>query len=420
MNKLILIIISVACFLFVKEEEKYELYNPSKEIIQQSKFKQVEFGFNLGYLARIKSSEVALNKISSSGQFKYIRIYEPFGRTLYNNFDDIYSKINQITSKGFTLLISLSDYPYESEVKSDINEKYEYEGLNDEAIEKIYRYSNRYPPADLNKYKVYLNKFLSGLQNKNLLDKVYFEIGNEPDSKKYFWGTPEQFEEIRNETVKILNQYNTKIICCGYTASLLTSTPDDRRKKYIESIKRKNSINHPPLSFHIYFNSNNQNRDFDTITSTYIKNGTITEYGIFSKITDQTVNKNKIYNSSEYMYWFGKLLNFTYKNDILRVFLWKLADDPSQKGMPGYFDGKGYEKENYRYLNIALDVIKDGYYVETDDSKLKITGKNKTILIALKPIELDNIQSSTYSEVAKIQNKSIRLTEKNWIIYNNK
>ena len=206
---------------------------------------KLAIGFNLGYLSDVhKFSDSVFLKIIEDG-YTVLRVYEPF----FKNDKDLSllkSRLSFLLEKKFKVLLSLSNFPYDSNF-SDIN-KTDYV-----SAKKIYSYSNRFPPNDSLETKLYFDKLKHILEYfKYYISSghLYFEIGNEPEAPRFYWGSYNEFISLHRLTIDLLSKYtNRKPLCCGFTTKFIFQNKNsDFSKFFLDST----IINKIQISYHIY------------------------------------------------------------------------------------------------------------------------------------------------------------------------
>ncbi|MFT4524994.1 MAG: hypothetical protein ACI85F_001146 [Bacteroidia bacterium] len=366
--------------------------------------KNIEFGFNTTYLASSPKFEVALEKIANDG-FKNVRIYEPFTKQIKKKPELGWNHLNWLKDRGFSVLLSLSNFPYKNE--QDAAQLLKIPSKQRTFPQKAIRYSNRFPPADVSGYKTHLNQFMEELKTREMLSMIDFEIGNEPNAPRYFWGDAEDWKRVRNATSEVLSEFGEKGLCCGYTSSMFLQETKERHEQFIadwsEEVKESYQT-----SFHVYLKTGSgrailQNPKLD------VSGGVITEYGMYSHYTEE---KAILKTSAEYVVGLVKLLEFTYTNDIEQVYLFPLMDDGAKKARMGYFDVDGNPKASYDYFKVVWDVLKDGYNVETTESAINVIGEQSILMLAKQSIQMD----SNWNISDASNPGSDQLNEDDWII----
>ncbi len=387
-----------------------------KENQQNSKFKKLIFGFNLGYLGDLKNGEninTALSTIKNDG-FTNVRVYEPFTRNLMNNQpQQQVTYLKSLTNNGFNVLLSLSNYPFTS--NGTENQK----GKNaDKDKQRMLQYTNRYTPDDLSEYGVFLNGFIDQLNQDNTINNLSFEIGNEPDAKQYFWGTPTEFISIARKTKSILLKYKRPIYCCGFTSEF-ANEGDKMNRNYSSFLYDNDFFRNVNASFHFYQNDKD---GFSNVNIPNAKNGAITELNMFSHQNKGTFQKNLRANSPQLGALMIQLLDYAYTNDLKIVYLFKLTDNADKEGTLGFFDSNGLPKASYNYFKKMYSIIKDGYFIEKTNNYIKIIGQTKSVVLSL----TDNMSPNGVVFANKVVDKSSnfldatrKLSKGDWLISNN-
>ena len=251
-----------------------------------------------------------------------------------------------------------------------------------EHVEEL-KYTNRYAPSDLNKYGVVLTRILNSLRDQNIIQNFSFEIGNEPDAKKYFWSDPASFNRIARAAKNIIVKYNQPVYCCAFTTEFAVNS-----KAYDNNflnLMDNSFLDNVNLSFHFY---PNQKYQFSDISIPHSNNAIISEFNIYSFQKQNNQNRIQYTNSGAIGKWISELLDYTYTNNIQTVYLFNLIDDPKKNGALGFFDASGNPKPSYNYFIKFYNVIKEGYKVERNNNTVKIIGKNQTIVYSGKSANL--------------------------------
>jgi hypothetical protein len=107
---------------------------------QDTIFKKVKFGFNIGYLGDLNNNKVfekPLLTIKQDG-ISDIRVYEPFTKNLVKQPSLQYEILNHLVDLGFEVLLSLSNYPMLNK-KDSLNAA----NITDEKVKKMSAYTFR-------------------------------------------------------------------------------------------------------------------------------------------------------------------------------------------------------------------------------------------------------------------------------------
>src|SRR3990172_4226955 len=84
----------------------YTFFCQISEPASTNLFKNVEFGFNIGYLNEITQIEPLLDRLKKQN-INSLRVFEPFTKGLYNDSAKLYGYIEKIIKHDFKLLISI-------------------------------------------------------------------------------------------------------------------------------------------------------------------------------------------------------------------------------------------------------------------------------------------------------------------------
>jgi len=381
---------------------------------QDTIFKKVKFGFNIGYLGDLNNNKVfekPLLTIKQDG-ISDIRVYEPFTKNLVKQPSLQYEILNHLVDLGFEVLLSLSNYPMLNK-KDSLNAA----NITDEKVKKMSAYTFRNPPSDFSSYLNYLENFVNKLKLKNSLSQIEFEIGNEPDAKIYFWGGSSDFIQIARGTKKILEKYHRPIYCCGFTSEF-ANNDQQGSKNYLDFVDDSGFFSdNVNLSFHFYPNNKYTT---NSIRLPELNNSIISEFNLFSYQTKSSKDKINYTNSSEFASSLIELLQFAYENDVTSIYLFKLVDNPGKEGALGFFDSNGNAKPSYEYFLKIYSVVKDGYKIERANNYIRLIGKEKAIVYALNnnvsfPLIGDQKIIDAYSKDIQQHFKPL-LQKRQWVI----
>lgn len=403
----IIFCLNICSFVYAEERTK-------------GQFKKTDFGFHLSYLGRSLNYQKALNYIAQDG-ITCVAAYEPFVKNLYKDRKKTIEIIKGILGNSFKLLLILSNYPYEenSSVEKEL-EKSESKvvRITKDRIKQMYAHSNRFPPSDVNRYGNYLEEFLNDLEDAKLLDRISFQIANEPDAEYYFWGDATDFDKIYSASYKILSQFNVPVQCCGLTTHFFTYLKNDPRKKgFAQFMRTHGGIGTKiPFSFNFYYYTEYGYNDFDKVSYSPFKGAIITEFNIYDNVTEGSREKIDVLNSEKALYYYAKLLSFAYKNDIKRIYFWRLMDHPDEPGRIGYFDINGNPKPSYAYFRKIYDLVKNGYTVKRTDQYIEIIGTNNILHVAFESHKV-SVPKNKIVETSSRRDFSDGLKDKEWIIY---
>ena len=379
---------------------------------QAGNFK-IEFGFNIGFLMDYQNNNQIFSKplqqIKKDG-ITDLRIYEPFTTNIVKHPGTATNLLDNLTKSGFNVLLTFSNYPTIPSIQ------YKKDAADVKDLDTKEDFTNRYPPVNLNAYDSYLSDFLNSLKQKNDLQNMSFEIGNEPDSKKFFWGQSQDFVDIAKSTYSVLQNYGRPVYCCGFTSEFANNAKTNPDLTKLISSNFMDKVN---LSFHFY-----QNKKFDinSLRLPHLNNSIITEFNFYAYQKESSTTRIAFSNSPAFGSLLIQTLIFAYKNDIKKIYFFKLVDLPSKEGTLGFFDQNGSPKPPYTYLVKIYDVIKDGYTIKENSQEVRLIGAQKTILYS----KVDNNAGPTNVQhnngrngLKKMNNNNGNFQAGTWSIVNN-
>ncbi|TXI25867.1 MAG: hypothetical protein E6Q61_01705, partial [Nitrosomonas sp.] len=172
------------------------IINPMISLAENDNWHQLEIGFNLDYPDRVPLFESALSKISELG-IRHVYIYEIFDGKQGNEYQARLKKaLDSVLKHGMIPMICISNIHARLQLTSKEIKKQLNAALPlsiEKQIDGILTYSNRYPPNDWQSYTASIQElidFLFSTYGSEIVQTWPFEIGNEPDAPRYFWGKP--------------------------------------------------------------------------------------------------------------------------------------------------------------------------------------------------------------------------------------
>jgi hypothetical protein len=336
----------------------------------------LEIGFNLGYPGRVPQQQNALDKISALG-IRHIRIYEIFSCNSLLSYQNILKQALDITLKNNMIpMLSISNIPKDLQPDQKTIKKLEtlLPVRVKNQVTEIMRYSNRFPPGDMQQYTMEIQKlilFLFETYGQDQVQTWWFEIGNEPDAPLYYWGTSKQFQKTADSIVKILKKNGIKNIG-GFGATQHSIFPNEslsNRSHEYNRLMEKNIISadsYSFISFHMYArnNKNTQSKPLKELSDwIYLgqKKIFITEWNVSSEgaIASKTFNKK-----GEWGLKFIQLLVSCHQKRIDRLYLFKLMDSLLfTTNQLGAFYSNNKPKKWYNDFVSIWEVIKKGYLI---------------------------------------------------------
>jgi hypothetical protein len=314
-------------------------------------------------------AEKVLTQVKKDG-FIYLRMMEPFARGYMKHFPDMsVQAIKLLTDRGFEVLLCINGSPF-------IN------GSSDPAEKWVYRI---FPGNDkegtdddggLAEHKRRLTKFMDAVKDAGLIPHMQFQLFDEPNSKRYFHGTYEEWEQLLAANAEIIGSpkygiAKKDILCCAFTSKLALAKFDDEEKKdqnqpflnFIKNYKNNPLVNQFTFSFHWYpsegispKSSNSKARD---IKIPVYPGAYITEMNVTAYMTkDQLMGKGNMpgYRArNEFKEKVTDVIAYAKANQISRIYFFNLktkTDVPDQKGRisTGLFNAAGCPRKEYKDL----------------------------------------------------------------------
>lgn len=370
------------------------IINPIISLAENSNnWHQLEIGFNLDYPDRVPLFESALFKIAELG-IRHVYIYEIFDGKQGSQYQTRLKKaLDSVLKHGMIPMICISNIhgrlQPEYEIKNLLNENLPF--TVKKQINGILTYSNRYPPNNWQDYTASIQElvdFLFSTYGNETVQNWPFEIGNEPDASRFFWGNSSQFLKMYKLAEEVLSRNGIKIIGgFGLTHhSILINNKSELKNlhyhKLIEDIQCK-SLSNKFISFHLF------NRNVNSPLENYpewLSNShcpvMITGWNISSRSgkAAKTFNQPGAWGEA-----FIYLLADSAQFGITRLYIFNLMDYPALKDPQlGAFDRNSKSKSWYQDFIAIWKVIREGYSVIRNETSLIIIGKsNQSIVLSL-------------------------------------
>lgn len=373
-----------------------------------------ELGFHLVYIAEFDPANKAFARIARDG-VKKVMFYEPWYRGWDNEM--ILKRIKDLTDYGLDVEVSLSNFPYE-EGKS-FEDKYQRledkGGIREKKYRKMYSYTNRFPPEDFRAYKDTLIHLLEGLKSMGINDKVSFEIGSEPNSYRYYWGSAESFLEFGKHAFSVLQNYGYKPVCCGFSTGVFMH-PNPKAKDmrrilfpWIDNMGMKHSN-----SLYMWTRKSGKT-DLNEFPHKRMKGGQFSAFGHFSSYKG-TDYKDEIKDTGASMKNLVSLMKKMYEHKMPVAYFWHMQTWRKKPEVDGYFDKKGNPKPRYQFFTYANQLIKDGYHILENSEKVKVVGKNQILIFAKKPTQVSAEKIKTAIAQYKVKDNQQGLKKNGWIL----
>ncbi len=370
------------------------IINPMISLAENDNWHQLEIGFNLDYPDRVPLFEPALLKISELG-IRHVYIYEIFDGKQGNEYQTRLKKaLDSVLKHGMIPTICISNIharlqPTNKEIKKQLNAALPLS--IEKQIDGILTYSNRYPPNDWQNYTASIQElvnFLFSTYGSEIVQTWPFEIGNEPDASRFFWGNPSQFLEMYTRAEKVLSRNGIKVIGgFGLThhSILINNKSELKNLHYYQLIKDIQCESLPKrfISFHLFnMDTNNPLENYPKWLSDSHCPVMITGWNVSSR----SGKAAKIFNKpGAWGEAFLHLLADSARFRINRLYIFNLMDYPAlESPQLGAFDRNGESKSWYQDFIAIWKVIREGYSVIRNETSLIIIGKrNQRIVLSL-------------------------------------
>lgn len=348
------------------------------EVVAQAsgtKMHHVDFGFNITYLSRTAKYQSALDTLKKDG-FKHVRAYEPFSPKLAPGNAKQLEMIKLITDRDLDLLLSLSNFPFE--MLEESKRPNEIKDLKPELFKRMKKYTNRHAPADMASYGRSMRHMVSAIRDVGALNKIEFELGNEPEAPRYFWGDRKLWNEVTDTLMQILPPTGRPVYCCGFTSGFAHGLKE--KAEFSDYLENDPSTKDLGLSYHVYLRSGKGELNLqEGPTIPMREENIITEFGIYTSFKEERISK---VHSDKYLLHLMRLLDMCAKKNVTRVYLFPLMDNHKVKARFGLFDIDAKPKRSYEMAKMLNGVIQDGYTVIDSNRSIIIVGAKKSIIWA--------------------------------------
>lgn len=393
-----------------------------------TKWHQLEIGFNLDYPDRVHYFEPAIAEISRLG-IRNVYIYEIFDGNEGNEYQlRLKHALDHVLKYGMRPIICISNTHARLQpggnVKQHITKALPLSVT--QKIEHHLTYTNRYPPNDWDAYRTSIEElveFLFSNYGRKQVRSWLFEIGNEPDAPRYYWGSQEQFAKMFSIAVNVLHQNGIRNVGgpgVTYHSVLLSKEAQHHHDLYHNFMKNTvcDALSDGFISFHLFYNGRERPlKGFpDWLTNTDCQ-VMITGWNVSSrsKIATKTFNQPGAWGAA-----FIQLLADCARYGIDQLYIFNLMDYPRYRTPQlGAFDRTGKAKSWHSDFAALWEVIRDGYRVIENEKTLIIEGVsgNRIILSLTHTSKVD-------SPIIYTPNKKSNIAKMNqpdeWVIVSGK
>ena len=334
-------------------------------------------GFSLGYLSGLKNARGVLDYVVNKG-ITNCRVYQPFVKGFDDDTDKIADRIEWLIKQvGFTeVLVSLSGCPHSWLQHHDLS------GLTKTQF-RASRYANRFAPYDYDIYEALITDLMTALISRGIYDKIIWEIGNEPNASRYFWGSLQEWDELADYVAGTLWPQPNPHWLCGFSSSLMRDATYKARMSWKDWIEMSSLYTHAGAGFSHSFYWQDSGGLFDVNDNSYptrqFSDIIVSEYNVATSLPIGSVNE-KMFNSPAYVTALFKFLKFMKGKPCSRIYLHTLVDyNRDSQGTMCLWKSKkhGYApKEASKQFMKAWAVMDRGYEVQND----RIAGINQSIV----------------------------------------
>ena len=287
--------------------------------------------------------------------------------------------------------------------------------------------------ASIADYSAKIYELKGNLSSLGLLERVSFEIGNEPSapgaagenaSSIYFWGDAKQFDEVAAAAYEQL-EGEAELLCCAYAGYGRPHRWPGVIAGGFEEFASSAQERYPrtKLSWHMYLNGGENTlagvleRAKASRTPDVLNGSSISEFGLWS---DGDAAKLSVLQSPQLVVEFARLLAFAHETGVASIYYESLMDHPHKSGeYMGLFDRWGEPKLSYSYVRQIQRVIDGGYRATNSTSLLTIVGRSSNRTLALAhadvPLPLDRNTSVVAASGSAVYD-GVRLRAGGWVI----
>ena len=352
---------------------------------------RVEIGFGIGPLARADHYDAALRQIKADG-FRYIRAYEPFRARGSGSVQSLIPPLQHLDAMGFTIYLGLSNFPASLAPTSTPQTPGLWAAARRNAESA---HTNRYPPT-AQQFDSLLGALLQTLDatfGREKLRTWLFEVGNEPDAPKFFWGTPDDFRGLLQRAVSRFEGYDPGIAIGGgaFTHGLVRNA--SKSSAYAGVARALATRQGSFVSVHFYAQLTT-GRDIGSDINGLLgpPNGrrrVISEWNVSTQPDRPTTAVLNAQNDiGPYLI---DLLAGAAEAGVELVLIHKLQDERGDDEELGYFDMDGRPKPSYALVQRAAAFARQGFSVTRGaDGSVRLIGADQTWIEAGDaPIALD-------------------------------
>jgi hypothetical protein len=350
--------------------------------------KSVEIGFGIGPLRGARRVTPALVRIHNDG-FRVIRGYEPFQMGDPPGYGRVIGPLRTLDSMGFTPFVGLSNFPAQL-MPANAQLPVGGSGRNQRKARKlqnISEHTNRFAP-DPQAFDGMLTGLLNSLVQTFGRDKLqswHFEIGNEPDADKFFWGTPEQFDALMRVAISRFHAVDPQIAVGGgaFTTALIRGA--SKHEAYASLARSLSQSSSDFVSVHVYSRSFPDPAQIGQelnglLGSQKTAERVISEWNVRTRGDG---DMQQILNSTAIMPALIDVLGAAYESDVSLILIHKLMDDASDGGgQLGLFNPDGSPKGGYASVVTAAQFARSGFTLSRPNGATQLAGSSMVLIHA--------------------------------------
>ncbi len=383
--------------------------------------KNMQFGFNVGFLQQVNFEGEALRQISSDG-FRRVRFYYPWTAKRKDQVNDVIADIDLLVGLGFDPMFTISGMP--KDLPTDEVKKRQWMARlpkqKQQIISKRESFFNASPPESIDQYRGFLDQFIAALEKKygsEELKKWVFEIGNEPDAPLFFWGDIADFRNIFDASLSAIKTHDMRYYTggSGFTSRLIAGR-EGRSDYYGFAREMGNRKDVDFVSFHVY---DARFEGFGSIENSVLnfckdlKNDKIiSEWNV-----DSEKKAAQFINSPEFMEHLINIVYISYKGNVKQLYAHKLMDNPKrEEEQLGLFDEHGQPKLAYKYYLMMKRAIENGFIAYEQDGAVIVRNSENVFVAARKgDVQVDMTGYSVVEGSVPAGGNVLNLAAGNWV-----
>lgn len=339
-----LTLVMTATFLstyFIKKQIKTEVeQNLTEGQMRASvpQLRKIAMGYSLGMVQGTDKYSGAMQSAIKWGA-KSIRVFEPFSRFTDTNTAMFANFVKYYVDQGAEdVVITIGGNAFSKLSEDTAGNKYT------QLQKKFMAYTNRAYPKDTAAHRALIIKLVNELKKKyvrydyKMKDTIFlirycsFEVGDESDAERYYWGTLPQLKALNKIRYEACLTSGRPVATGSYTTSILADSSFKQKGEVSKYLSTDNFFSGRIFSHSFYWinsSSKNDSDYFNLSSNDYphrsdVPEVWVTEYNLFASF-DKNKRRETICNSREYGYRMYLFLNWCYNNKVKKVFIHPLC-----------------------------------------------------------------------------------------------